>query len=301
MTFSLAEQIVLAALVLATAGLFGRDLWSKIRMIAAGAPDRDRTDRLGARALTVVREVLFQSRVIGGRPIVGTMHAMVFLGFLVFAFETLDHFLEAFGVPFLEPLLGGALPYFRGLLLVASVLVSVGILGLFYRRFFMRKISPDPESYSSGVVAILIFLLMLTYINGVLEPPLWERANWWLHALIIIVFPQLILRSKHFHIVMAPADIFFRTHRLGDFLPLNLDLESPRIDGRRALEDAYGFSDLRRVQAMHRPVPRGELRPRAEPTRLHPRGSRDAQWRRSGDRQRNQRDGAWPVHELRCL
>ena len=43
---------------------------------------------------------------------------------------------------------------------MAAIAVSVGILGLFYRRFFLKKISPDPKSYSSGVVALLIFILM---------------------------------------------------------------------------------------------------------------------------------------------
>ncbi|MFQ5525564.1 MAG: (Fe-S)-binding protein [Thermoanaerobaculia bacterium] len=244
MTFGSPERFLLSALVLSSAALFGRDLWAKIKLIAAGAPERERTDRIGARLLTVVREVLFQSRVIGGRPVVGTMHAMVFLGFLVFAFETLDHFLEPFGVGFLEPLLGGALPAFRAVLLVTSVLVSVGILSLFYRRFFMKKSSPDPESYSSGVVAILIFLLMLTYVNGVLEPPVLERANWWVHSLIIVVFPHLILRSKHFHILMAPVDIFFRTHRLGDFLPLDLDLESLEESGEEISLGLESMADV---------------------------------------------------------
>ena len=74
-------------------------------------------------------------------------------------------------------------------------------------------------------MALLIFLLMATYINGVLAHPIAERLNWWLHSAIILVFPHLILRSKHFHILMAPIDIFFRTERLADLEPLNLDIE----------------------------------------------------------------------------
>jgi Fe-S oxidoreductase len=72
----------------------------------------------------------------------------------------------------------------------------------------------------------MILLLMVTYLNGTAAHPLWEKPSWWLHAVLIIAFPPLILRSKHFHILMAPIDIFFRTHRLGDFLPLDLDMEA---------------------------------------------------------------------------
>jgi Fe-S oxidoreductase len=81
------------------------------------------------------------------------------------------------------------------------------------------------SAYSSGVVALMILVLMLTYLNGMSAEPLSERANWWLHALLIIAFPPMILGSKHFHILMAPIDIFFRTHELGDYLPLELDEE----------------------------------------------------------------------------
>ena len=226
MDFASWEQVLVVLLAVASGAVFGRDLARQVRHVTAGKPDRDRTDRLGRRLWVTFKEVIFQTRVIGGRPVVGTLHALVFLGFLTFGFETTDHFLEPFHIPFLVPLFGALLPAFRVVLMVTAVLVAVSIAGLAYRRFFMKESSPDPESYSSGVVAALIFLLMLTYINGVLAEPLFEQANWWAHTLIILIFPHLILRSKHFHILMAPVDIFYRTHRLGDLLPLNLDLEA---------------------------------------------------------------------------
>ena len=68
-----------------------------------------------------------------------------------------------------------------------------------------------------------VLLLMLTYIYGITPEPRFEKANWWLHALLILAFPPLILRSKHFHILMAPIDIFFRTFGLGEYVPLDLD------------------------------------------------------------------------------
>jgi len=81
MTFSLWELILLGALGVASLALALRELAPKIRHILAGRSDRVRTDRIGKRLWRVLKEVLFQSRVIGGRPIVGTLHAIVFLGF----------------------------------------------------------------------------------------------------------------------------------------------------------------------------------------------------------------------------
>ncbi len=226
MSFAIWEKILLALLIVGTVTIFAKELAKKIALIKTGKPDRVRTDRLGERWRRVVKEVLLQSRVISGRPLVGIMHTAVFFGFVLFGFETIDHFLEGFGLPFLEPILGAAMPVYKNLLTIFAVLVSLAIIGLAFRRFVLVKISPDPKSYSSGFVALLILLLMLTYLNGIQAQPLWEKANWWLHAGIILVFPHLILRSKHFHIVMAPINIFFRTHQLGDYLPLNLDMEA---------------------------------------------------------------------------
>lgn len=223
MEFALWEQLLLIALILASVTLFSRDFSKKLRHIFDGKPDRVRTDRLGARMVRVVKEVLFQSRVVSGRPVAGLMHACVFLGFLVFALETIDHFFRPFRIPIKTALFGDWVWLFTAVVNLSAVLVILGMVGLAFRRFVLVKISPDPKSYSSGVVALFIVLLMLTYLNGQLRDPYMAKANWWLHALIIIVFPLLILRSKHFHIIMAPVAVFFRTHGLGDYLPLNLD------------------------------------------------------------------------------
>lgn len=225
MEFALWEQILLAVLVAATLTITVRDLSGKLRHIAGGKPDRPRLDRLGERVMRLVREVLFQSRVIGGRPVVGTLHALVFFGFLAFALETVDHFLEPYGFHLLATLFGAGEDAFKIFVAAAAVVVMIAISGLAYRRFVMVASSPDPKSYSSGLVAAMIFMLMATYLYGLSpEAPL-QKTNWWLHAGLIVAFPPLILHSKHFHIIIAPFNVFLRTHRLGEYLPLELDPE----------------------------------------------------------------------------
>ncbi len=226
MNFAVWESILSAVLIAGTVAVFLRDLSHKMRLITAGRADRMRTDRIAARLWQAFKEVVLQSRVVGGRPIAGIMHAVVFFGFVAFGLETFEHFLKGFGLGVLKPLLGNAYFPFKLFLAGMAVLVSVAIAGLAFRRFVLVKISPDPKSYSSGLVAFFILLLMLTYLNSIRPEPIAAKANWWLHALIILTFPHLILRSKHFHIVMAPVNIFFRTHRLGEFLPLNLEPEA---------------------------------------------------------------------------
>lgn len=232
------EQWLLALLILGSVSLFSYQLTRKLRLVAAGAPDRPRTDAPGRRLAWTIPEVLFQTRVVSGRPVVGLMHAAVFLGFVLFAFETTDHFAHGFGLSLLEPLLGSLYPYYRGAMIAIAILVSVAIVGLAFRRFVLVRTSPDPRSWTSAIVALFILLLMLTYLNGVQETPIAPRANWWLHALLILAFPPLILKSKHFHILLAPIDIFLRHPRLGDYTTLDLEkmMESEETEVSLGLE-----------------------------------------------------------------
>jgi len=243
MEFSTWEQALLAILVAATIALFVYNVRPRVRAILAGKSDRVRTDRVGRRLWTAFKEVLLQTRVIGGRPVAGAMHAAVFGGFLFFALETTDHFLKPYGIRFLRALFGeGGAPAYKLVVAAWAVLVSAGILGLAFRRFVMVKTSPDPKSWSSGVVALLILVLMVTFLYAQAPPPpALAKANWWLHALVIVVFPHLIIRSKHFHILMAPVDVFFRTERLADLTPLDLDLEALEARGE---EPSFGLETL---------------------------------------------------------
>ncbi len=246
MTFAPWERILLLVLLAVSLGIFARDFWRRISLVLRGRPDRVRWDHPGRRLARVVREVLLQSRVISGRPVAGTMHALVFLGFVFFGFETIDHFLEPFGISWLDAVLGPrGHELFTHWLAAWAVLVAVAITGLALRRFVFVKYSPDPRSWSSGVVALFIFLLMVTWLHLETGPaPAVAKADWWIHALIIIVFPHLILRSKHFHLLMAPVNIFFRTDRLGELLPLDLDLEALEESGEEISLGLEKLGDL---------------------------------------------------------
>ena len=177
MEFALWEQILLLLLIAAILVVATRELRPKMAFVLAGSPDRVRTDQLGTRLVRVVREVLFQSRVIAGRPVVGSLHAVVFFGFLCFAFETTDHFAEAFGIHVLDFLLGGAVPLFKSTLAVIAVLVIIGVIGQAIRRFLMPSISPDPKSCTSGLVALKIYAQMHSYLYIIDEAAPGQKLN----------------------------------------------------------------------------------------------------------------------------
>ncbi|KAA3616141.1 MAG: (Fe-S)-binding protein [Calditrichaeota bacterium] len=252
MNFSGLEQIILSLLLILSLTKFLRDFFSHIRPIFKGQADRIRTDHFFRRALVSIKEVLFQSRVISGRPVAGAMHAAIFGGFIFFGLETADHFGKIYGFHLLISIFGDWTGFYKNLVSFWAIAVSVGIIGLILRRFVFVKYSPDPKSYSSGYVGLFIFLLMATYLYTQFphDPAsLTAKSVWWSHALIILIFPHLVLRSKHFHLIIAPVNIFMRTLRMAELMPMDLNLEEMESDDA---EPVFGLETMANLSQKHR-------------------------------------------------
>ena len=168
-------------------------------------------DNLPKRLWAVFCETILQTRVIRERPLAGILHALVMWGFFAFAWVSIEHFRHGF-----EGLDHAAPDESRyGWFAAAwAVAVLAGILGLSYRRFIVRpKALGAHVSKTSAAVAALIVALMVSYLAGWgwLEAPsaAW-KANWWAHTAALLAMLWVIPRSKHLHLVLGPAAIFFR-------------------------------------------------------------------------------------------
>ncbi|HXE11611.1 MAG TPA: 4Fe-4S dicluster domain-containing protein, partial [Bryobacteraceae bacterium] len=223
MTFpTLPERILLGLLVLLSLYLF----WLRFRKVlwrilkARNDPDFH-IQPIAKRAWEFFSEVMLQSKVIVQRPLPGLAHALVFWGFCAFALVTSNHIASGFGVPFLNREHGFGIFYWWFAFAFAA-LVAVGITGLFIRRFFVRPKWLEPLSPESGVIAILIFLLMVTYM------PMWwwpeatvaGRVLWWLHTITILAFLPLIPHTKHLHLMLSPVTVFLKRGGFSKIPPL---------------------------------------------------------------------------------
>ena len=232
--FSIPEKIILAVLTITTFFSFGYELYRRISIIFKGTGSLP-FDRIGERLFRVFREVFLHEKVIRERPYPGVMHALVFWGFLVFGLITLDHF----STGFYHPLLSDSTHRFYSYLVIPfSFLVIFGICALAYRRFVTKPKSLGDISLSSGLVAVFIVVLMVTYLVGEMNinPLIW-KINWWIHSLIILGFLLLIPRSKHLHLVLGPVNIFFRPFDQPEHSPVNIDLEGEEEDLDKMLLD----------------------------------------------------------------
>ncbi len=164
-------------------------------------------------------EVMLQGKVISQRPLPGIAHALVFWGFCVFGLVTVNDFAEGVRLGFLNRAgLFGSL-YFD-IAAVFAVAVAIGIAGLAFRRFVIRPKWLGPLSIESGIIALLIFLLMITYLATFVDG--WEssRLLWWAHTLTILAFLPLIPHTKHLHLALSPVTVFLKRDTFSKIPPL---------------------------------------------------------------------------------
>ena len=111
-----------------------------------------------------------RARSIRQRPLPGLAHAFVFWGFLAFALVTTNHVLTGLRVGVLQHT-GIVGEFYFDFVALWALLVAVSIAGLFVRRFFVRpRWLGEKISIESGVIAGLIFLLMVSYLAAFTLP-----------------------------------------------------------------------------------------------------------------------------------
>jgi Fe-S oxidoreductase len=237
--FSAVEVALLLALACCSAALFAWRFAPILRRILSARQEPGFALRpVGRRVWAFVAEVLLQSKVIRERPLPGIAHAFVFWGFLAFALVSLNHFAVGLGYGFLDPAGAGGGFYFA-FAGVWAALVAVAIAGLFVRRFVVRpKWLGARLSAESGVIALLIFVLMATYLAAFFfRDATALKSLWWAHTITLLVFLPLIPHTKHLHLVLSPFAIFFRRQGFSAIPPLAT--EDPARDGASAASDAH--------------------------------------------------------------
>jgi Fe-S oxidoreductase len=240
-------------LFLAFVGAFAAQVARRVQLIAA-APNTFSLENVPLRVRRFLADVVFQVRTIRERPVAGGMHALVFWGFVAFAGYTTVEFLYGLGVVDLTRT--DWFRAYRTALAPFAIGVLIGIVYLLIRRAFVRPIALGTHvSVESIVIALFIATLMITFLLTfwLREGTLGARANWWVHALVILAFLALIPASKHFHLVLSPITVFLKSPELGN-LP-NLDFEKEEVGletvkdlGSKMVLDAFTCVECGRCQ-----------------------------------------------------
>jgi Fe-S oxidoreductase len=236
-------------------GLFGYVIYRRYRILHRGQED-PRFSTPGRRILDLVTYGFIQKR----QPRyfwAGTLHIMIFWGFVVLGLRSVDLVTQSLNIPFLRPLMDGGFGAFYGALKdVFELIVLIACVSALLRRAIAR-----PERYSGSnaseayLVLGLISFLMITdmfYEGSALlvmgKGTAWlpaarlatfllpetgprfltaiHQASYWLHILCFFFFLNFLPLGKHFHIITALPNVFFRNLRKGSIKPVRWGIEN---------------------------------------------------------------------------
>ncbi|MEI6173420.1 MAG: (Fe-S)-binding protein [Bacteroidota bacterium] len=240
------KQIVFAITLIATIAIFIFTLNRISHFFSFTRPAYPIRD-FGKR-LWVTLEVAFGQTIIFRRPVIGFLHALVFWGFCVIAFGSIEMVIDGlFGTDRFLKFLGPVYDVITASGDIFGLLVGVSILIFIFRRLFLHikrfdGIEMKPISHMDANLALsMILFLMISllgmnmayyagiigsvgqmagmypvsrYFSGIFvglsssQLGLIYEICWWSHILLIFIFANVLPYSKHFHVFMSIPNVF---------------------------------------------------------------------------------------------
>ncbi|HOP05588.1 MAG TPA: (Fe-S)-binding protein [Tenuifilaceae bacterium] len=240
------NQVLFALALLITFAVFGYTTWRyvKIFMLTKPAfPVRDFGKRFGL----MMKIAIGQTKMFR-RPILGLIHALVFWGFLVILFGSIEMVIDGlFGTERSLKFLGGLYDFLMATGDIFAPIIAVAIIIFLSRRLFMHVkrfegIEMKHISHIDANVALTIILLLMVSLTGmnaayvahatstnteiygvfpfgaiitklfsglsVETMHTYHEVFWWSHILLIFLFANLLPYSKHFHVFMSVPNVF---------------------------------------------------------------------------------------------
>jgi Fe-S oxidoreductase len=232
------EKMAFFAVLAIALIIFINELYFYIRLLLAFKPE-NRADQIGKRIKYLFRYVFGQRRLLD-QIVMGVAHFLIFWGFIVISFGTLNFIGKGISARFSLPILGTTFrePFLFTLDLF-SILVLIGIAVAVIRRFLPGS-QRMPRGWEASIILILIGGLMVfdllsdgfnsasqvrfenASIIGSALGNLFSNLNmrpdalnvlahifWWGHLLFFLAILNYVPVSKHMHVFTSAPNVFF--------------------------------------------------------------------------------------------
>jgi heterodisulfide reductase subunit C len=240
------KQIIFAIALLITIGAFSftiSRIISFFRFTRPGFPVKN----FGKRFIVMLEVALGQTKIFR-RPVIGFIHALVFWGFCVILFGSIEMVIDGLTgtdrvLKFLGPLYNIIMASgdFFALHVAMAILIFLGRRLFFHIKRFegieMKKISHIDANIALSIILFLMISLLtmnigyvgyrslageeitgffpISNILGNLFTGLSAEGfrlmyeiSWWSHILLIFIFANILPYSKHFHVFMSVPNVF---------------------------------------------------------------------------------------------
>ncbi|ACH38486.1 electron transfer flavoprotein-associated cytochrome b and CCG domain pair iron-sulfur cluster-binding oxidoreductase [Citrifermentans bemidjiense Bem] len=239
--------------------------YQRLQLVAVGTSE-DRFDRPGERLAGMFRYAFGQERVLA-RPY-GLNHFALFWAFMLLLVANVSFLAEGLFPGFTLSALPAPLHHALGLAFdLVSVVALVSVAVALTRRLFFAPsyLGNDYTKACSGEALLILALIatlmvaffllnaaqialgaeqtlrpvsgaLATLLRGMPQASLEAiaSASWWVHAVVLLLFMNLLPRSKHMHILTAIPNCYFR------------NLEKPNVQPRESFElgKRFGVSEV---------------------------------------------------------
>jgi len=239
------KQILFAFSVLITLGVFA---WTMSRLFKYFKfTKKHPLSDFGKRFWVTFKVAILQEKILR-KPVIGFMHALVWWGFVVIIFGSIEMIID--GLLGTDRILSFMGPFYDFMMAcgdIFALIITIAILVFLFRRIFMhvqRFYGPEMKPISkldANVALTMILILMVSlqlmnvdyllwtnsigetafgvypvshfiasFYDGTSAESAWVgyQVNWWIHILVIFVFANYLPYSKHFHVFMSVPNVF---------------------------------------------------------------------------------------------
>lgn len=203
----------------------------------------NRFDFIGKRIKNVIKIAFGQSKLLRD-PVAGSIHFLIFWGFVLFLFAVIEALIQGFYSPFNLSFLG---PIYSAITVVQDVfgvLVILAVIVALLRRyvFTIPRLQVDKAASLDATVILSLILLVVVAmmfesmasvakngfvlhsfevrpISASLAPLFFDSASngsfvsyevfWWIHILAVLGFMNLLPYSKHLHVFTSIPNTYF--------------------------------------------------------------------------------------------
>jgi len=241
----MSKQIVFAFFLVLTLGIFTFTLTRLIKLFKLTRPAP--VKQIGKRLWITLKVAIGQTKILR-RPVIGLMHAIVFWGFLVILFGSIEMVIDGLtGSERALHILGGFYTVLSASADVFALLILIFVGAFLFRRLFLHVkrfngIEMKHWSHVDANIALTLILILMISLLGmntfyVLNARstgheifgnfpvsgrlaslfenmpaeriyFWHELNWWTHILTIFFFANYLPYSKHFHVYLSIPGVF---------------------------------------------------------------------------------------------
>ncbi|MAU30794.1 MAG: Fe-S oxidoreductase [Flavobacteriaceae bacterium] len=236
-------NIIFVIILVISLGFFSRNIIRLKRNINMGNGQIEPITNKPERWRNMLRIALGQSKMVT-RPIAGTLHLIVYLGFIIINIELIEILIDGiFGTHRIFSSVGVLYGFLIGSFEIFAVLVLISVIIFWIRRNIIRikrfkeikmkgwpKLDADLILYfeillmslfllmnatdvefqnmnNGNIISSFIYPFFLDYSIDTLH--VLERSFWWTHIIGILIFLNYLYYSKHLHIILAFPNTFY--------------------------------------------------------------------------------------------